>query len=120
MATSKEWRTLMFETQDSGIREVYASGMNRDTQNGKPRYDLIDRAFLKRWAELMARGAEKYGEENWRKAEGEAELKRFKASALRHMFQWLEGDKTEDHGSAIAFNVAGADMVEAKLNEKHT
>ena len=45
-----------FITKDSGVREEFASGMKRDTQNGKPRYDLLDRAFLKRWAELMARG----------------------------------------------------------------
>jgi hypothetical protein len=63
----------------------------------------------------MARGAEKYGEENWRKAAGEAELKRFKASALRHMFQWLDGDTSEDHSVAIAFNVSGAEMVKEKM-----
>src|ERR1039457_41594 len=109
----------MYETKDSGAREVFTSGMVRDTQAGKPRYDLIDRAFLKRWADLMARGAAKYGEENWRQATGEAELKRFKASALRHMFQWLDGDTTEDHAAAIAFNVSGACMVEGKIkNEK--
>jgi hypothetical protein len=105
----------MFETKDSGEREHFQSGMVRDTQSGKPRYDLIDRAFLKRWADLMARGAAKYGEENWRQAAGEEELKRFKASALRHMFQWLDGDTTEDHAVAIAFNVSGAEMVKEKM-----
>jgi|ERR1019366_1164511 hypothetical protein len=105
----------MFETKDSGTREQFDSGMVRDIQTGKPRYDLIDRNFLKRWAELMARGAEKYGEENWRQASGEAELKRFKASAIRHMYQWLDGDTTEDHAVAIAFNVAGAEMVKEKM-----
>lgn len=107
----------MFKTSDSGEREHFQSGMMRDTQKGKPRYDLIDRAFLKRWAELMARGAEKYGEENWRKAEGEAELERFQASAVRHMFQWLDGDTTEDHAVAVAFNLSGAEMVKAKMKE---
>lgn len=105
----------MFTTNDSGEREQFQSGMQRDTQKGKPRYDLIDRAFLKRWAELMARGAEKYGERNWEKATGEAELHRFEASAIRHMYQWLDGDTSEDHASAIAFNVSGAEMVKEKL-----
>src|ERR1017187_5585046 len=108
----------MYETLDSGKREQFSSGMQRDTQNGKPRYDLIDRAFLKRWANLMARGGVKYGEDNWRKASGEAELKRFKASALRHMFQYLNGDTDEDHAVAVAFNLAGADMVSEKLKEE--
>jgi hypothetical protein len=107
----------MYETKDSGEREQFQSGMVRDTQNGKPRYDLIDRAFLKRWADLMARGAAKYGEENWRLADDEAALKRFRASAVRHMFQYLEDDRTEDHAAAVAFNLAGAEMVATKLKE---
>jgi hypothetical protein len=91
--------------------------MKRDTQDDKPRYDLIDRAFLKRWAELMARGAKKYGENNWRKAATQEELFRFQASAIRHLMQYLEGDTTEDHAAAVAFNLAGAEMVAKKLKE---
>ncbi len=107
----------MFETKDSGKREEFTGGMVRDTQDDKPRYDLLDRAFLKRWAELMARGAKKYGEETWRLASGERELQRFKASATRHLFQWLDGDTTEDHAAAVAFNLAGAEMVATKLKK---
>jgi hypothetical protein len=106
---------MAFETKDSGKREEFSTGMRRDTQDDKPRYDLIDRPFLKRWAELMARGAKKYGEENWRKAATEEELTRFRASAIRHLFQYLEGDKSEDHCVAVAFNLAGAEMVAEKL-----
>lgn len=105
-----------FMTKDSGKREEFATGMVRDTQDDKPRYDLLDRPFLKRWAELMARGAKKYGENNWKKAATEAELTRFRSSATRHLFQWLEGDTTEDHGAAVAFNIAGAEMVKEKLS----
>lgn len=104
-----------FVTKDSGDRQHFSTGMVRDVQAGKPRYDLLDRPMLKRWAELMARGAEKYGEENWRKAETEEELKRFDASLLRHVFQLLEGDRTEDHAAAVLFNVAGREMVLEKL-----
>lgn len=106
-----------FVTKDSGVRETFETGMVRDTQSDKPRYDLIDRAFLKRWADLMARGAQKYGENNWRKASTDQELRRFEASAIRHIFQWLDGDRTEDHAVAVAFNLAGAEMVKEKLNE---
>jgi len=109
---------MAFDTKDSGRREEFKTGMVRDTQDDKPRYDLIDRAFLKRWAELMARGAKKYGEDNWRKAATVEELKRFRASAVRHLFQYLEGDMTEDHAVAVAFNLAGAEMVEEKLKTK--
>lgn len=107
-----------FETKDSGQRQDYSSGMRRDLQTGKPRYDLIDRSFLKRWAELMARGAEKYGPDNWRLANSQEELDRFKASAIRHMYQWLDGDRTEDHAVATAFNLAAAETVREKLETK--
>ncbi len=107
-----------FTTKDSGQRQEFSTGMKRDTQDGKPRYDLLDRELLRRWAELMARGAAKYEEENWRKAETEEEMKRFDASLLRHVFQLLEGDRTEDHSAAICFNVAGREMVYKKLQEK--
>jgi hypothetical protein len=91
--------------------------MVRDTQEGKPDYTLIDRDFLRRWAELMGRGVAKYGRDNWRQANSVEELERFRASALRHMFQWLNGDEEEDHCAAIAFNVAAACYVEGKLRD---
>ena len=113
---TNNWKYI---TKDSGAREEYASGMVRDTQKGKPDYSLIDRSFLHRWAELMTRGAEKYGRDNWRKAGSEEELKRFEASALRHMMQWLEGDTEEDHAAAVAFNLAAAEYVRERLNQAY-
>lgn len=106
-----------FTTKDTGKRVVFDTGMNRDVQDGKPRYDLVDPVLLKRWAELMARGAIKYGEENWRKAATQVELSRFRASALRHMMQWMAGEDDEDHAAAVCFNLAGAEMVKEKLNK---
>lgn len=107
----------MFETKDSGKREQFSTGMQRDVQTDKPRYDLLDRPMLKRWAELMARGAVKYGVNNWRKAATQEEMDRFDASLLRHTFQLLEGDRSEDHGAAVMFNVSGREMVREKLQK---
>lgn len=106
-----------YVTKDSGERIAFDSGMVRDSQAGKPRYDLLDRAFLRRWAELMARGAEKYGEDNWRHANSEEEIRRFESSALRHLMQWLDGDTDEDHAAAVAFNLAAAESTRTKLAE---
>lgn len=107
-----------FVTKDSGQRVEFSTGMVRDIQADKPRYDLLDRVLLKRWAELMSRGAQKYGENNWRKAATQEEMNRFDASLLRHVFQLLDGDRSEDHGAAICFNVAGREMVREKLTNE--
>jgi hypothetical protein len=109
-----------FITKDSGARQSFSTGMVRDLQIDKPRYDLIGWGWnlIRRWAELMGRGALKYGELNFEKAETEEELKRFKASALRHTIQWYMGETDEDHCAAAMFNFTGAEMVKVKLNEK--
>lgn len=105
---------MTFETKDSGKREEYESGMRRDTQEDKPRYDLIWEPMLTRWAELMHRGAEKYGDNNWMLANSEEEAQRFKASAWRHFVQWTRGDRDEDHAAAVMFNVAAYEYVESR------
>ena len=87
-------------------------------QEDKPRYDLIWLPGLRRLAELMARGAMKYGDRNWEQASTVEEMDRFKASLLRHTYQYLEGDRTEDHMAAIVFNAFGAEMVRGKLNNE--
>jgi len=63
--------------------------------------------YWTRVAELMERGAIKYGEENWLNGKDEEVLARYKKSLNRHMKQWLMGDVEEDHAAAIAFNING-------------
>lgn len=118
----KEWDKFeqkIFITKDSGKRQDYKSGMRRDLQEGKPRYDLVvpekmSKDMITRWAELMGRGAEKYGERNWELANSEEEYKRFKASAFRHFMQWFRNEEDEDHAAAIFFNVQCAEYVKEK------
>lgn len=106
-----------FEVKDSGVRQEYPSGMRRDTQEGKPNFLLaIDGPMFRRYADHMTKGAAKYGARNWQLANSEEELERFKASALRHMIQWLSGDVDEDHAAAVWFNVNAAEYVEARLS----
>ena len=31
------------------------------------------------------------------------------------MYQWLEGDESEDHAAAVMFNLSGAEYVKQKL-----
>jgi hypothetical protein len=104
-----------FETKDSGERVKFASGMTRDTDNGKPRYDLIPLEPMRRLADLYARGTVKYGSRNWEQANTIDEIQRFRASAMRHMYQYLAGERDEDHMAAVVFNLFAAEQTDAKL-----
>lgn len=111
----------IFITKDSGKREEYDSGMVRDTQEGKPRYDLLvplgvpyEHQFLTRVAGLLARGAEKYSDRNWEQAAGSAEMDRFKSSAYRHLMQWITGESDEDHAAAVVFNLLAYETIKWK------
>ena len=114
---------MSYETHDSGEREDYDSGMVRDTNKGKPRFDLLlpdgvpyKEQMLTRWAALMARGAGKYGDRNWEQAEGSEELRRFRDSAFRHFMMWFSGvDDGEDHAAAVFFNITAAEYVKHKM-----
>lgn len=111
-----------FITKDSGKREEYVSGMRRDTQDGKPNFALIlaedmpyDIQPFTRLADLMTRGADKYGERNWEKANSIEELNRFKASAFRHFMQWICGEDDEDHMAAVMFNLNACEYVKYRM-----
>lgn len=113
-----------FETKDSGERAEYESGMVRDTEHGKPRFDLLlplgvaySEQMLTRDAQLMARGAAKYEARNWEKARGEPELARYHSSALRHLLQWIAGENDEDHAAAVRFNVMAGEYVKYRMRE---
>lgn len=103
-----------FKILDSGSRQQFSSGMVRDNDE-KIRYDLIPLFMLDRFAEHLTKGAKKYSARNWQKAETKEELSRFVASAYRHFFAYMLGEETEDHFSAIIFNLCGIEMVRAKL-----
>lgn len=103
-----------FITKDSGKREEFPTGMVRDTQTGKPRFDLIPTEGLRRLADLYARGAEKYSDNNWKKGQP---YSRVYASLFRHLIQWREGDRSEDHMAAVAWNAFAIMYYEEKKPE---
>ena len=101
-----------FTTKDSGERQQFASGMQRDVTEGKIKWHLVfSGPMLERWAKLMTRGADKYDDDNWMKADSADEYDRFRASAFRHFMQWYSGDTDEDHAAAVIFNINGAEYV---------
>ena len=112
-----------FTTKDSGERAVFESGMQRDTQAGKPRFDLMfplnvpyDEQMIVRLAALYGRGAEKYDERNWEQANSEEEMARMKASAFRHFMQWFCGESDEDHAAGAMFNIIAFETTSFKVD----
>lgn len=108
--------TAPFATKDTGARDHYTSGMQREPAAGRPRFDLLlpeavpyQDQLLTRFAALMERGAEKYESRNWEKADSPEEMARMKASAFRHFMQWMCGETDEDHAAAVLFNVLAAE-----------
>jgi hypothetical protein len=111
-----------FETKDSGDRVEYDSGMQRDTNGGKPRFDLMipkgvpfEDLYLTRIARLYQRGAVKYEPRNWEKADSQEELDRAYESAFRHFMQWYAGEGDEDHAAAVFFNINEAETIHTKM-----
>lgn len=113
-----------YETKDSGVHQQYESGMRRDSQDGKPRFDLIrtklqpyEEQMIYRYAMLLARGAEKYDARNWEDGCGEEELDRAKASLLRHTEQLVAGETDEDHAAAVWFNTQAIEYFRWRLHQ---
>ena len=105
-----------FEIKDSGERATFSSGMQRDSAE-KIRYDLIPTWMLTRFAEHLTKGSHKYKPRNWERASTPQELDRFIQSFWRHWMQYLDGEDSEDHFSAIVFNLCGIDLVRQKLGK---
>lgn len=69
------------------------------------RYDLIPPRALRRLAERYTMGAEKYGDENWKKGLLDPEyVKQFEAHLIEHWVRWkLDGCKKDDNLAAMAW-----------------
>ncbi|MFY1686319.1 dATP/dGTP diphosphohydrolase domain-containing protein [Plantactinospora sp. WMMB782] len=113
-----------FVTKDSGVRDEFESGMVRDTEEGKARFDLLfplgvpyADQFMVRVANRMTQGLAKYGERNWEKGNSPKELNRARSSAMRHLVQWLAGEGDEDHAAAVVFNLIQAETLMWKLGQ---
>lgn len=96
---------MSHDLKDKGERVEFTTGMVREPNDGRGRYDLISPIMLKRLAILYERGAKKYtriddngkeisGDRNWEKG---GSFSRFLNSAIRHTMQYLEGYRDEDH-----------------------
>lgn len=100
---------------DSGVRVQTSTGALRERAPGKGRYDLITPIGLRRLAKHYENGAKKYGERNWEKG---MPIEWFLDSAIRHLYSYLSGDRSEDHLAAAAWNALGAAHMEEVSTEE--
>jgi len=88
--------------KDSGKRQNYITGAQRDSETGKGRFDLISPIFLKQLAVICEKGAKKYADRNWEKG---IPLMRYMDSAERHINNYKEGKRIENHIVQAAWNL---------------
>ena len=86
---------------DSGKRSEFDTGAVRDAMEGKGMPSLLPIAALRAASKRFEDGANKYGRDNWTKG---IPLSRYIDSLYRHLWQFIEGDESEDHAGAIVWN----------------
>ena len=86
---------------DSGKRSEFDTGAVRDAMEGKGMPSLLPIAALRAASKRFEDGANKYGRDNWTKG---IPLSRYIDSLYRHLWQFMEGDESEDHAGAIVWN----------------
>jgi hypothetical protein len=89
----------------------HATGARRDSSTGKGRYDLISPVGERRLARRYEDGAVKYGDNNWQKG---MPVSWCLDSAKRHINMYLDGDTSEDHLAAAAWNLFTAMHMEER------
>lgn len=83
-------------------KRVFDTGSQRDDDKNKPLVNHLSAYLRLRFGYLLRMGANKYGKNNWQKGQPtEAALE----SMHRHLAKYELGDRSEDHLSAIVFNV---------------
>ena len=97
------------DIKDSGKKQEFNTGAHRDSDEGKGRFDLIPYEALQRLGVVYKGGAQKYGENNWKKG---MPIERFLDSAARHLYKYLAGWRDEDHLAMAMWNLAGAIFME--------
>jgi hypothetical protein len=74
--------------------KTHSTGATRSTDKDKYRYDLISPIAIKTLAEVLKEGADKYGDFNWENGFPVTDILNH---ALGHIFDFLSGDRSEDH-----------------------
>jgi hypothetical protein len=86
-------------------RHEYDTGAVRSDDCDQVRYDLISPIGLRALARTYHEGAVKFGSHNWENGMPVADLLNH---AIAHIFNFLGGDRSEDHLGHATWNLIGA------------
>jgi len=91
--------------QQAGDTVRFSTGAVRSSEAEATRYDLISPIGLEAVARACAEGAGRYGDFNW---EAGMPVHDLLNHALRHVYQYLAGDRGEDHLGHAAWGLLAA------------
>jgi hypothetical protein len=86
-------------------KKKFSTGAVRSGDAEQTRFDLITPIGRARVAAACAEGAEKYDDFNWEKGMPATDMLNH---AIRHIYMFLAGDRSEDHLGHAGWNVLGA------------
>ena len=93
---------------DGGSIEEYEGGGKRGVV--AERYDLVPPIGIQQVAVAMAEGAARYGDLNWHGLP----ISNCTNHALKHIYQWIDGNRDEDHLGHAAANLLMAAELEKR------
>jgi hypothetical protein len=88
-----------------GKMETTEQGANRESNQGRGRFDLLPFEAIEALAKWSEDGANKYGDRNWEKG---LSVKDCINRMIRHAIKAGNGWTDEDHLSAVMWNAAAA------------
>jgi hypothetical protein len=108
-------KKCQYETEQTLTKEEFSTGARRNDATGKGKYVLITPFGMKRIAGVYERGALAHGLRNWEQG---IPISRLLDSAIRHIYQYIEGCKKEDHLAQGAWNLFAAMHMEEMIDRK--
>jgi hypothetical protein len=101
-----------YETKETVQKEKFSTGAQRNDANGKGKYVLVSPMALRRLAGVYERGSLAHGVRNWERG---LPISRCLDSAIRHIYQYIEGLRDEDHLAQAAWNLCAAIHMEEMI-----
>jgi len=103
----------MNEENDKNLHR-FSTGAVRSREGEDERWDLIPFIGLFRLARTCAKGAARYGVGNWLRG---IPIDNLLDHALRHLYMYIAGDRSEDHLAHAAWNILAACHMEVMQPE---